>query len=92
MKTTFILKNLVDELVNPLSFMAPIEAHEKLTKWAFGDLKHCISQKCGSGQFRDRVEWNAVIRDVKSGAKSMRHSIEPRKGYKLVIFEETSKQ
>lgn len=87
MQTTFILKNIVDEMVTQVAALPSIEAHNKLEKWAFGDLKHCVSQKCGSGHFRDRVEWNGIMRDVKSGTKTLRHKVEPRKGYKLVTFD-----
>jgi len=87
MKTTFIAQNLTEQTIESVMAMQAIEAHEKLTKWAFGDLKHCVSQKCGAGSFRERVEWNGIIRDAKSGAKSLKFKIEPRKGYKLITFE-----
>lgn len=87
MQTTFIIKNLTPETIDSIMAMQPFEAHNQLFKWAFGDLKHCVSQKCGSGAFRDRAEWNGIIRDAKSGAKSLKFKIEPRKGYKLITFE-----
>lgn len=82
MKTTFIVKNLTEDTLAAIAAMAPRDAFEKLQKWAFGDLKHCVSVKFGTGQFRDRVEWNSFW---KSGG-AVCFTIEPRKGYKLIVF------
>lgn len=84
MRTTFTIKNITEDMLARVAAMPPADAHAQLTKWAFGDLKHCVSQQCGpSGSFGDRVRWNSV---VKAGAiKAFR--IEPRRGYKLATFE-----
>jgi hypothetical protein len=63
--------------------MAPMDALQKLTKWAFGDLRHCVTVKYGSGAFRDRVEWNAII----CAQKPLSFKIESRRGYKLITFK-----
>lgn len=82
MQTTFIVKNLTEETLTDLAAMEPRAAHDQLIKWAFGDLRHCVSVKHGSGAFRDRVDWNGLY---KRGAP-MTAKIEPRKGYKLFTF------
>jgi hypothetical protein len=82
MQTTFIVKNLTEETLSDLAAMEPRAAHDQLMKWAFGDLRHCVTVKHGSGAFRDRVDWNSLY---KRNAP-MTHKIEPRKGYKLFTF------
>jgi len=86
LQTTYILKNLTDDTIAEIATLPSIAAYDKLTNWAFGDLKHCVTQKCGSGQFRDRVEWNQIMRAVTQGAKTLSHKTESRRGYKLVTF------
>ncbi|AKR54341.1 hypothetical protein XM25_00680 [Devosia sp. H5989] len=83
MKVTFTIKNLTDNAYAELAAMSDADRFAKLTKWAFGDMRHCVSQKIGSGQFRDRVELNQIMRrqDVRFNYK-----IEPRRGYKLATF------
>lgn len=83
MRTTFIVRNLTPETLATLESATPREAHDQLAKWAFGDLKHCVSVKYGLGQFRDRVAWNGL---AKSNAE-MTMQAEPRKGYRLFTFE-----
>lgn len=83
MKVTFTIKNLSESTHEELSGMADAERFAKLTKWAFGDLRHCISQKVASGQFRDRVELNQIMRNPRFAS----YKLEPRKGYKLATFE-----
>ena len=85
MKATFTLKNLTDQTLAEIAATPSADAFAKLSKWSFGDLKHCVSQKIETGAFRDRVELNSLI---KRGA-SFQHRIEPRRGYKLVTFEIT---
>lgn len=80
MQVTFIVRNLTETTLQDISVMDARAAHDKLTKWAFGDLRHCVSVKYGS--FRDSVEWNRLY---KSGA-AMAFKMEPRKGYKLFTF------
>lgn len=83
MKVTFTIKNLTDKTHQDLAEMTHAERFAQLTKWAFGDLRHCVSQKIGTGQFRDRVELNQIMRgqDVR-----FEYKIEPRRGYKLATF------
>lgn len=84
MRTTFIVKSLTPETLAALESAAPREAHDRLAKWAFGELKHCVSVKYGSSDaFRDRVEWNGKMK--RNAALSMK--AEPRKGYRLFTFE-----
>lgn len=84
MKITFTVKNLTESAHAELAAMSDAERFAKLTKWAFGDLRHCISQKIGSSHaFRDRVELNQIMRNPKFET----YKIEPRKGYKLATFE-----
>jgi len=84
MHTTFVLRNLTDDALARVAAMAPSDAHTQLAAWAFGDLKHCVTQKCGSSNsFGDRVRWNSVVK-----ANAIRSfKIEPRRGYKLATFE-----
>lgn len=82
MQTTFIVKDLPDDMLGGVMAMNPREAHDKLTKWALGDLKHCVSVKYGRGSFGCRVDWNGLLKRD----KPMTFSIGPRKGYKLITF------
>jgi len=82
MQTTFIVKNLTETALEKVCAMTPADAHAQLAKWAFGDLRHCVSQKCGTGQFGDRVNWNSAL---KSG-KPLSFKMEARRGYKLFTF------
>lgn len=82
-KVTFIIKNLTTETVQALEDMIPGEAFALLSKWAFGDLRHCVKVKYGSANaFRDRVEVNSA---VKAG-KIPGFKLEPRRGYQLATF------
>lgn len=82
MQTTFIVKNLTEHTLSELSAMQARDAHDRLARWAFGDLKHCVSVQYGRGSFGCRVEWNGLY---KSNAR-MDFKVEPRKGYKLFTF------
>lgn len=83
MKVTYTLKDLSDHFYNELKDLSELEVFNKLKKYAFGDLKHHVKQKIGSGAFRDAVELNQIMRNV----KSISYKIEPRRGYNLAIFE-----
>lgn len=83
MKVTFIIKNLTDSAHADLAAMADGDRLQRLMKWAFGDLRHCITMKTGSGQFRDRVELNQIMRNPRYAS----YKLEPRRGYKLATFE-----
>lgn len=82
MNAKFIVKDLTDDTLDRLAAMPAREAHDKLAKWAFGDLRHCVSVKYGRGSFGCRVDWNGLYkRDM-----PMTFKLEPRKGYKLFTF------
>lgn len=83
MQVTFILKNITESAHADLVAMSDADRFAKLSKWAFGDLKHCVSQKIGSGQFRDRVELNQIMRSP----AFVSYKLEPRKGYRLATFD-----
>lgn len=83
MQITFIIRDLTESTMQELHAMESRAAFDRLHKWAFGDLRHCVSIKVGtSNSFRDRVEANTLL---KAGC-AMAFKIEPRKGYKLATF------
>lgn len=89
MQVTFILRNLSDsfysglgESIVGLDNMDNQSKFNTLARDAKGDLKHCVSMKIGTGQFRDRVELNQLLR----GPVSIDYKIEPRRGYMLATF------
>lgn len=90
MKVTFILKNLTDaffdgmgEQIKGLSNMDNKEKFQYLNKIR---LQMCdnVKMKIGTGQFRDAVDLNAIVRKETA---TYEYKIEPRKGYKLVTFD-----
>ena len=83
MKVTYIIRNLTEDCLSKLKNDAPSASFDWLNKQAFGDLKHCVSQKIGTGQFRDRVELNQILR----APKGWEFKMEPRRGYTLATFE-----
>lgn len=83
MRVTFIIQNLTAETIAAIEAMRPEDAFNKLAKWASGDLRHCVKRKDGSGQFRDRVAVNQIMR----APKFVVFKIEARRGYKLATFE-----
>ena len=89
MKVTFILKGVqaqfysgLGERITGLLNMSDSEKYTYLdrARHDFG-----FSMKVGSGQFRDRVELNQLLRET----HSIIFKLEPRKGYKLATFEFT---
>lgn len=82
-QTTYIIRNLSDDMLANIATMAPRDLLAKLERWAWGDLRHCVTVKYGSGAFGDRVTWNSIVKSE----KPLKFKIEPRKGYKLVTFE-----
>lgn len=85
MKVTFIVRDLTAQAIDDLAAMDPRSAYAKLQKWAFGDLRHCVSVKFGNcDAFRDRVAWNGIFKS----ACPIAFAIEPRRGYRLVTFTE----
>jgi hypothetical protein len=87
MQTTFIVKNLTPEMIDGVNALQAGDAFAKLNKWATGDLRHCVTVKNGAGAFRDRVEWNQIMRRVNAGEASLAFKCEPRRGYKLFTFQ-----
>ena len=83
MKITFTLRDLSECFYDDIKQLSEIDVFKKLNGYAFGDLINYVSQKIGNGSFRDKVELNQIMRDV----KTITYKIEPRKGYKLATFE-----
>lgn len=85
MKVTFIIRNLTEDIIGDLGEMSADDRYERLHRWAFGSLKHCVSVKFGtSNAFRDRLSFNT---ERKAGKQFVASSVETRRGYKLAIFE-----
>lgn len=89
MKVTFILRNLTDTFYNGngssiagLLNLSDSDKFWELRKLATGDLRHCVSMKVGTGQLRDAVDLNAIVKRE----HSVSFEIEPRKGYRLATF------
>lgn len=89
MKVTFILKNLSDSFYNGfgksiqgLLNMSDTEKYIYLNKVRH-DLN--ITLKIGTGQFRDVVLLNQIVRSN----PTVTFNLEPRRGYKLATFEFT---
>lgn len=89
MKVTFILRGLTETFYNGnggsipgLLNLSDSEKFWKLRGQASGDLRHCVKMKVGTGQMRDAVELNAIVKRDHSIA----FNIEPRRGYKLATF------
>lgn len=88
MQVTFILKDFTDAFYNGteggsivgLLNMADADKFDKLKRMA---AERRVSMKIASGQFRDAVELNQLLR---SACRFM-FKLEPRKGYKLATFE-----
>ena len=87
MQTTFILKDMANQVYIELAAMSPLDACLELTKWANDTFKHCVKVKHGNGTFGDRVRWNQVMRDVVSGDAKLALKFESRRGYKLITCE-----
>lgn len=86
MKVTFTLRNITESGYAGLAAMSDDERFKKLTDWAFGDLRHCVSVKYGaSNAFRDRVEVNGLMKRP----HRIEYSLSPRRGYNLATFEIT---
>jgi len=82
-QVTFIVKNVTDDMHEKLAAMPDAERFAQLSKWVFGDLRHCVSMKVGGGAFRDRVDLNQIMRTTRFTS----YKLEPRKGYKLATFQ-----
>lgn len=88
MRCTFILKDFSDAFyagtesgsVVGLFNMPDEDKFRRLCRMA--DEKR-VTRKIGSGQFRDAVDLNAMLRDP----CTFKFSLEPRRGYRLASFE-----
>ena len=87
MKVTFIIKNVTDvffdgngsSIVGLMNMADPAKfTHLNNIRRDMG-----LTMKIGTGQFRDQVELNQILRNP----KSFTFKIEPRKGYKLATFD-----
>jgi hypothetical protein len=90
MKVTVILKDFSEVFFNGngqgiVGFLN-LSDSEKFEKLKRMHAEKRVSMKIGSGQFRDAVELNSMMR--KPCAYAFR--LEPRKGYKLAMFEITN--
>ena len=88
MKVTAIMKDFTDQFYNGTesgsipSFMLMSDAD----KWATVKrlcAERRVTLKIGTGQFRDQVELNSMLRSP----CAISFKIEPRRGYKLATFE-----
>lgn len=85
MHVTFMLHNLTDDFYNRF---LPVESRARfdyLAKKSAGDLRRCVQMKIGSGQFRDRVDVNAMLRSPTVRFEG--GEVLPRRGYKLIAFD-----
>lgn len=89
MKVTFIIKDVSEAFFegvgSSIKGLNNMDDREKFTYLNKTALEKClnIKMKIGNDSFRDRVELNQTLRNV----KSLSYKIEPRKGYKLATFE-----
>ena len=83
MKVTYTVKNMSESWYADIAAMGDEERLRYLAKCAHGVFSHCIKQKIGSGQFRDKVELNQILR----APKRWSYSLAPRRGYMLATFE-----
>lgn len=90
MKTTFTLSNLTPEFYTGygahLLGLLNMTDTEKFTyldksRTTFSNIK----MKIGSGQFRDQVDLNSLLKQP----HSVTFKLEPRRGYKLATFTHT---
>lgn len=81
MKCTIILQNLTDAFYEELALYMPKTKWNRINNLS-KQLPHCISIKIGNGSFRDKVEFNNMLRHK----KDIEFKLEPRRGYKLATF------
>lgn len=60
------------------------EVFKLLTKYAAGDLKHLFSLKIGNGSFRDKVEFNSLIKSCHPD--HICYSFQQTRGYWVITF------
>ena len=84
MQITATLHNLTDSFYAEFAALSPADQFARLNKLRH-DLPHCIKIKIGTGQFRDAVDLNSLLKQ----SHTFTAKLEPRKGYKLATFEAT---
>lgn len=90
-KVTYTLKNLSDAFYNGnggsivgMLNLSPRARFDYLNRQANGgDLRDNIKQKIGTGQFRDKVDLNQLLRNENV---TIAFELGDRKGYKLATF------
>ena len=60
------------------------EVFKLLAKYAAGDLKHLFSLKIGNGSFRDKVEFNSLIKSCRPD--HICYSFQQARGYLVITF------
>jgi hypothetical protein len=89
MKITVILKDFTEQFFTGFGEIIGFNTRTNAEKFEYCKKLHNerrASMKIGTGQFRDAVELNQMIR----GKHSIAYKLEPRRGYKLATFEITT--
>ena len=60
------------------------EVFKLLAKYAAGDLKHLFSLKIGNDSFRDKVEFNSIIKSCP--LENICYSFQQTRGYWVITF------
>lgn len=60
------------------------EVFKLLAKYVAGDLKHLFSLKMGNDSFRDRVEFNSIIKSCP--LENICYSFQQTRGYWVITF------
>lgn len=55
-----------------------------LAKYTSGDFKHLFSMKIGNGSFRDKVEFNSIIKSCP--LENISYSFQQTRGYWVITF------
>ena len=90
MKATAIIRDMSDQFWNGFGDSIPaFLSRSALSQFQrveilIHEMPSNFSLKIGNGSFRDRVEWNQLMR---GNLDAMTATIEPRRGYKLITFE-----
>ena len=80
----FLLPNrtIAENWIVELLTKSPQEVYDKLTTISYEN-NEGITRKIGNGSFRDKVEWNQIMRT----AIVPTPVVSKRKGYQLITFE-----
>ena len=60
------------------------EVFKLLAKYAAGDLKHLFSLKMGNGSYRDKVEFNSIIKSCP--LENICYTFQQARGYWVITF------